>query len=218
MPKMNLGLNGADQGAAQGYEAWPEDKLPPTGSYNGVLKVCQMTKTGPNAKNPDAHMIKVGVEINDPGQDWHGYVAFRNLVIIDKTIPYVNQFLLALTDGSDAAFDKIKKAFWDNGPIVDERQVNVLKIGTYKVDSPEGKLPIKVSVKRGGYYQGQAPNQTWVANSNIDSFLVNEGGGSGGGSSAPVVVAAEEDEDDDGVVTDESGSIFDEDAEEAVTT
>jgi hypothetical protein len=188
MPKFNLGLNVSEGGVAEGYAAWPEDKLPQTGSYDGKLKVLQLAKTGPNAKNPNCNMLKVGVELVDAGEAT-GYVAFRNIVLIENTVPFVNQFLRALTDGSDAELAKIQRAF-ENNLVVDEREVNVLKIGTYKINSPEGELPIKVSIKRGSYTpQGST---TPVANAQISSFLLSEGAPARGGSAVADEPVAEE--------------------------
>jgi hypothetical protein len=39
MPKLNLGITTSGVGAAEGYESWPEDKLPKTGTYDGKLKI-----------------------------------------------------------------------------------------------------------------------------------------------------------------------------------
>jgi hypothetical protein len=215
MPKLNLNLNVAGQGVAEGYEAWPEDKLPDTGSYTGKLKVCQITKTGPNAaKYPNAPMLRVGVELTNAGPAT-GFVAFRNLLLVDDSVPYVNQFLRSITDGSDAALAKIQKAF-ENNTVLDEREVNVLKIGTVKVNSPEGELPIKVSIKRGSYTP--KGSTVPVANAQIASFLLREDAesGSAGGSSAAEEVAAEEaDVDLDTPEETADETIFDDETEEA---
>src|SRR4051812_48434357 len=99
MPKLNLNIDGVDQDAAEGYASW-SGPLPETGSYPGKLKIVQIKKTGQKAKNPGAPMLIVGVELLDAEpKEAIGYVAFRNLVLLDQTIPFVNQFLRALTDG-----------------------------------------------------------------------------------------------------------------------
>lgn len=217
MPKLNLGIKTSDVGAAEGYEAWPEDKLPETGSYSGKLKVCQLGKTSATAKNPNKLMLKVGVELVDAGPAT-GFVAFRNLVLIDSVAPYVNQFLRALTNGSDAEFDKIRKAF-DSGPVVDERQINILKIGQWKINSPEGELPIKVSIKRGSYTP--TGSTTPVATANINSFLLNANpSASGGGVVEDDDEPVAEEADDDVDLTEEADeSVFDtEDESETVSS
>lgn len=196
MPKMNLGLNVSSGGVAEGYEAWPEDKLPDTGSYTGKLKVLQLTKTGPDAKKyPNTNMLRVGVELTNAGPAT-GFVAFRNILLVEDSVPYVNQFLRSITDGSDAALAKIQKAF-ETSLVVDEREVNVLKIGTLKINSPEGDRPIKVSIKRGSYTP--KGSTTSVANAQISSFLLNEDAqsSSGGGSSAAEEAPVEEEADVD---------------------
>src|ERR1700760_1719163 len=93
MPKFNLDLNLEEAGVAEGYEAWG-GPLPPTGSYNGKLKIVQLGKASEKAKNPGAHMLKVGVElVNTPDKKYDGFVAFRNIVLIESTRPFVHQFL-----------------------------------------------------------------------------------------------------------------------------
>ena len=204
MPKLNLGINTSAVGAAEGYEAWPEDKLPETGSYSGKLKIVQLDRTSEKAKNPNKLMLKIGVELVDAGPAT-GYVAFRNLVLIDSVAPYVNQFLRALTNGSDAEFDKIRKAF-DSGPVVDERQKNILKIGNWKINSPEGELPVKVSIKNRPYDGRRVAG--------IESFLLAANpSSSGGGVADDDEPVAEEDDDDTGsevdLTSDTDESVFD---------
>jgi len=213
---MNLGLSVAGGEVAEGFEAWPEDKLPQTGSYKGKLKVLQLAKTGANsAKYPNCPMLRVGVELTDAGVAT-GFTAFRQLLLHDDFVRYVNQFLRALTDGSDAELAKIQKAF-ENNLVVDEREINVLKIGTYKVNSPEGQLPMLVSIKRGSYTP--KGSTTPVANAQIQSFLLSEGASTGGSTKADEEPAAEEEDVDlteDAEESTEDGSIF-EDAEEDVS-
>jgi hypothetical protein len=206
MPRFDFGLSGADVGAAEGYEAYG-GPLPKTGSYTGKLKIVQISETSQKAKNPGAPMLKVGVEINDADQGVAGFVAFRNLVIVDSVIPFVNQFLRALTDGSDAEFEKVKKAFWDDGPVVDDTKKNIHKIGNYKINSPEGQLPIKVSLKQRSYTpEGSTESRTVCE---INSFLLSEGAAGSGSSSSDDEPIAEEDDSDTS-----DGSVFDLDVED----
>lgn len=150
MAKFNIGINGTEQGAAEGREAWAGE-APPTGSYSGVVKIISMDKIGPEAQNAGGDKMKIGVELraekDQPDlKKFDGFIAWGNLSLIEASIPFINQFLLALTDGTDEAFEKIKAAFYNNGPTVDERKKHVLKIGAYNVNSPNGELPIKISI------------------------------------------------------------------------
>jgi hypothetical protein len=149
-------------------------------------------------------MLKVGVELINAGVAT-GFVAFRNLVLIDSVAPYVNQFLRALTDGSDAEFDKIRKAF-DSGPVVDERQKNILKIGTWKINSPEGEIPVKVAVKQRSYIPDGQTNA--VRTAGIEAFLLTPNPAAAGGGVSDEEPVEEEDTDVD-LTEDEDGSIFD---------
>lgn len=212
MAKFNLGINGTEQGAAEAREAW-SGEFPPTGTYDGVVKIMALDKIGPEAKNAGKDKVKIGVELRSktPEQDkkYDGYIAWGNLSLIESAIPYINQFLLALTDGSDAAFDKVKKAFYDAGPTVDERKKHILKIGAYTIDSPEGELPIKVSLVNKPYYN-EKTKQT-IDSVSISSYLA--GGGStpkGAVSAGPETSTVEEEgtvdldpEDENGVEPEE---------------
>jgi hypothetical protein len=177
MAKFNLGISakaGLEAGAAEGREAWAGE-IPVTGVYEGVLKVMSIGVIGENAKNAGKPKFAIGVELrNTPGGTYDGYIAWGNLNMIDSSLPYINQFLLALTDGSDEQFTLIKKAFYETTPTVDERQKHVLKIGRWNVNSPKGELPITVSLKqRPGYFNPET-KQTGQPTASIESYLVNE--------------------------------------------
>lgn len=193
MAKFNLGLNvskGMETNAAEARESW-SGELPPTGVYEGVVKIISTGIIGEGAKNAGKPKLTVGVELQGTeGGKYDGFIAWSNLNLIDSSIPYINQFLLALTDGSDEQFTRIKKAFYETGPTVDERKKHVLKIGRWNINSPEGELPIKVAIKKEGYYN-EFQKKT-VETSRIESFLVNENNSGPSGSSAPELPVEEE--------------------------
>lgn len=203
MPKFNLSLN-MDQGVAEGYESY-SGPLPKSGSYPGILKIVQMGKASERAKNPGAPMLKIGVELTDAEpSEAIGFVAFRNLVLVDSVVPYINQFLRALTDGSDAELAKIQKAF-QNGIVLDDQQKNVLRIGPWKIGSPEGQIPVKVAVKQRSFSVTVDGKEELRQSCGIESFLLSDRpSSSNGGADEPV---AEEDDDDE--------SVFDLDDDEA---
>ena len=193
MPKFNLDINGINEGAAEGREAW-SGEIPPTGTYSGVLKICQVGTIGANsAENAGKPRLKIGVELRGtPDKKYDGYVAFGGVNLIESGIPFVNQFLMALTDGSDAEFEKIKKAFY-SGFVTDERRVNVTGIGRWNVNSPEGELPIKISLKQQPPRFVPETKTTLPPTTQIQSFLVSDNPKRPGGSvTAPEAVVEEE--------------------------
>jgi hypothetical protein len=201
MAKFDLGLKaGLSAGAAEGREQWGGE-LPPTGSYSGVLKILSMGVIGPNAQNAGKPKLQIGVELRDtPDKKYDGYLAWGGLNLIESSIPYINQFLISLTDGTDAEFAKIKKAMYDDGPIVDEKKKHVLKIGNWNIASPNGELPIKVSISNKPYFNSATGVTTQSVR--IESYLIGGGSASVGGAKETVVIADEpeldllDDEDD----------------------
>ena len=191
MPKFDLGINGVNEGAAEGREAWGGE-LPPTGSYNGVLKVLSIDViTSAESENRGKNKLRVGVELRGTeGKKYDGYLTWGNLNLIDASIPFVNQFLLALTDGSDAEFEKIKKAFYETKPNVDERKKHITAIGRWNVNSPDGELPIKVSLSNRPFYN-ERTNQT-TNQVRIESYLVGAGTSPSGSAGAPEEVVEDE--------------------------
>lgn len=172
MAKFDIGINGVNADVATGREQWGGE-LPPTGSYEGVLKILSTGVIGETAKNAGAPKLSVGVELrNTPGGKYDGYLAWGNLNLIESSLPYINQFLLALTDGTDPQFEAIKKAFYVTKPITDERKKHIEKIGKWNVNSPNGELPIKVSISNKPFF-----NQVTKVTTNqvrIESYLVSD--------------------------------------------
>jgi hypothetical protein len=198
MPKFSLDINGVGAGAAEGRAGWSGD-LPPTGAYQGKLKIVTVGAISQAAKNPANRgkpKFNVGVELFDtPEGKYDGFMAWGSLNLIDSGVPYINQFLHALTDGSEKSIAAMETAFYKDGPIVDNDQKHVMKIGSLKVDSPNGDLPIKVSIKKSSYFNPETKQTS--ESSRIEAFLM--GGGTAklaGGSKTETVVEEEEDMDD----------------------
>lgn len=216
MPKMNFGFDGASAEISEGFKPW-DGPLPPNGSYTGTLK---MAKIVPMKKNPKAKRIAILVLIDKDASgstEYQGYPAFGGVNLTEQGIPFVNQWLRGLVK-TDEEFEKIHKIFFGSGPMVDEKKVNILKIGTVKIGSPEGELKVKVSLKQEPY--------NGTMNSKVQAFLVPDGGSSGGSADAEDVIEddgdaeAEEAEEDSGEAeADESifavGEETDEDEAEA---
>lgn len=163
MPKINFGIaDGADIEAAQGFPVY-KGELPQNGVYEGILKVLKVEKIA-NGDNKGKNRLQIVVTIDDPNYpEYKGAPAFDNKNLTDQGVPYVNQFLEALTDGSDKARAAVKRAFWKTGPIVDDAKEHILRIGTVKVESPKGELRVLISTKL-NTYQGNtsARIQQWM--------------------------------------------------------
>lgn len=204
MPKFSLDINGVGAGAAEGRAGWSGD-LPPTGAYTGKLKIVTVGAISQTAKNPSNRgkpKFNVGVELFDtPEGKYDGFMAWGSLNLIDSGVPYINQFLHALTDGSDKSITAMETAFYKDGPIVDDRQQHVLKIGTLKIDSPNGDLPIKVSIKKSSYFNPETKQTS--ESSRIESFLMGGGTAKPAAAKAEAVVEEEEDVDVDDIFDDE---------------
>ena len=197
MPKFSLDINGVGAGAAEGRAGW-SGELPPTGAYTGKIKVVSVGAISQAAKTPANRgkpKFNVGVELsNTPEGKFDGFMAWGSLNLIDSGIPYINQFLHALTDGSDKSVTAIEKAFYETGPVVDDKQQHVLKIGSLTVNSPNGELPVKVSIKKTSYFNPETKQTS--ESSRIEAFL--PGGGTtvkAAGTTKPETVVEEEDDD-----------------------
>lgn len=198
MPKFNLDINGVGAGAAEGREAY-SGEIPKTGTYEGILKVITIGTIGAQAQNAGKSKLSVGVELtNTPNGAYDGFLAWGNLNLIDSSIPFVNQFLWCLTNGSDAEKTAIEKAFYGGGIVVDERKKHVLKIGKYKIESPEGTTPIRVSISNRAFFN-EATKQT-TQTVRIESYLPAGGTKSSGGGQEIEEAPEEETYDDDDVV------------------
>lgn len=140
--KIKFGIDGVGE-ELKGYDGKP----PTPGTYMGMLKRLEYTKTKGGEK-PGTPMLKAMVEIIGPtsAKAFHGAGVWRNLVITDKTVGFINQFLNSLTDGSQGQIRKIQESFWNDGVTVAENG-HVLKIGPFKIASPDGTRPVIISVK-----------------------------------------------------------------------
>lgn len=185
MPKMNFGIaDAADVAAAQGFEPY-KGELPPNGVYEGVLKVCKIGKIG-SGTDKGKNSLKPTIILDDPDYpEYNGCPAFGNLNLTDQGVPYVNQFLESLTDGSEKAKADIRKAFWKTGPIVDDAKEHLLRIGKVQVNSPKGEIRITVGTKTSTYNGNTSVK--------IQQYMLTEGSGAGPSESEAEVVEAEED-------------------------
>lgn len=116
MGKVKFGVK--DAKAAASAESGFSDyagPIPPKGVYEGVLKTVNLkvSKSG----HP---MIFAVVELDSKDKKkakYNGYPVMTNVVIMDKTLGMVNQFLDALA-GSTAKGKRVRKLFWEDGIVV----------------------------------------------------------------------------------------------------
>ena len=207
MAKINFGIaNAEDVAAQQGYDVY-SGELAPNGAYRIQLKVVKVTKISSGENKGKSRLQIVGV-IDDPNYpEYAGCPAFDGLNITDQGVPYINAFLEALTDGTDAAKAAIKKAFWKTGPITDDAKENIKKIGKWNIGSPKGELHVLVGTQQ-KTYQGN----TTV---NIQQYLLIDGEN---GSEAEAEIVDDEDEDAEAEIVDDpyedsTVDVEDEDAE-----
>jgi hypothetical protein len=184
MPKFDLDINGVDQDAFDGYAIW-DGPLPTDGIYDGKLKVAKILvidADGKNhSKNQGKNRVNIGVELAgnvDSKKPFNGYVAFGGVNLVESGIGFVNQWLRALTDGSEEEFTEIKKAFYEGGIRVDEKKEHITAIGRWKVESPEGELPIKVALKQRSYTTTNGDQSVTKSTVDIATFLTRDGGSS----------------------------------------
>lgn len=212
MPKINFGVaDAADIAAADGYPVYKGD-LPPNGAYEGALRVVKVAKIG-SGNEKGKSRLQLVVILDDPNYpEYDGCPMFGGLNLTDQGVPYVNQFLESLTDGSDKAKAAIKTAFWKTGPIVDNAKEHIVKIGRTNVNSPKGELRVIVGVKQ----------RTWEGNTtlSINQYMIANGEGSPSKTEEAEIVEEDDDiaevevDDDTTVDDDEDPYAEDEDVED----
>lgn len=193
MPKFSLDINGIGKGAAEERKSWAGG-LPPTGSYDGVLEILSLGTISQKAKKPENRgkpVLKIGVKlVNTPGGEYDGYIAWSRQNLLEGSEPYVNQFLHSLTNGTQTEKDEIERAFYGDGLIVSENRQHIVRIGDWKIESPKGKLPIKVAVRKRNNFNEETKQTTEI--SEIESFLMGGNASARRGGSAPETIVEEE--------------------------
>jgi hypothetical protein len=209
MAKFSFGIDGTNEGAAEGFPQW-EGPLPPVGSYGARLKVAKLMQIKPGSANAGKTRIMLMAEITDDGP-YKGYPAFGGVNVIDSGLQFVNQWLRSLTDGSEAQQTAIKKAFYRDkkglrpGTDYDEDTAHIKRIGKWQINSPDGQIPVKVTLRH------RVNPNTGETAAQVQTWLLGAGGT---GSSS---VSDEEPVEEEAAVIDldEDESIFDEESEEA---
>lgn len=99
-----------------GENSYYDGPPPKPGYYTGVIKSMKLGKIA-SGKNQGADRIELLIEINKG--DFKGAGIFHNLNLTDQGKAYVNQFLHAVSNGTDADMVKIRRVFWEKGAQVD---------------------------------------------------------------------------------------------------
>lgn len=129
-----------------------DGEVPPKGPYIGLLKRLELVYN-----SSDDHMLRGLLEIDEPkkskNKKYNGYGVWFNQNVTDVGAPYLNAFLEALAGDDPAKQKSLKKAFWGGGPTIAGKsdEGHVLKIGTVKIGSPEGKLHVAFNGRRKKY-------------------------------------------------------------------
>lgn len=158
----------ADGGQFQDYSG----PIPPKGVYEGIIKLAKL-KVSKNG-HP---MMMVVVELDSKDKKkakYNGCPVISNVVIMDKTLGMVNQFLDALA-GSTAKGKKARNTFWEEGVVVakgekkdsnlgEVEEGNITSIGGIKLT---GKNRIILSGEPGEWDGKERFEQTqWIVPSN----------------------------------------------------
>lgn len=185
MPKFNLNINGVDVEAAEGREGW-NGPLPPKGSYPAKLRLVQVKPIKGKTDNRLSIMCVLNTKGDPEREQYDGCPVWGGVNLTEQGVPYINQFLQSISK-DEADYEKTKKAFYA-GFITDEKKSNVTKIGTKKINSPEGEMDIMISLSH-NVWEGKTTAK-------VGSFLP-PGSAVSDDSDAEEEAAAEEDDDED---------------------
>ncbi|UOW92953.1 hypothetical protein SEA_LEOPARD_76 [Mycobacterium phage Leopard] len=163
MAKMKWDINGKGQGAATGAGNNYSGPNLPRGSWTAKIKRMEVTKIQ-SAANKNKPRIRILLEVTGMTGDkakYNGHPIWDGLNIIPSSVPFVNGFLHALTDGSERQKRAIEAAFWDEDKGPDYKRVenkksgtketHITKIGRVRIDSPNGETLVQVTTKPGEY-------------------------------------------------------------------
>jgi hypothetical protein len=198
MPQLKWDVDGkGETGGATGYEG-PDL---PKGSYVARVKRVTVGKImGENSKNKGKPRITILMEvvggagadgIDDSEYPYLGHPVWDGLNIIKSGAGFVNAFLHALTDGTEAEKSAIETAFWPpNGPYAKKETnpnngksaVHVKRIGKVQINSPKGEMLVQITTKpdkdlQGNFkatvtrylpYKGKQPDSTVATSDDLE--------------------------------------------------
>lgn len=234
MAKMKWDINGKGQGAATGEGNNYSGPNLPKGSWTAKIKRMEVTKITSNTENKGKPRLRILLEVTGMTGDkakYNGHPIWDGLNIIPSSIPFVNGFLHALTDGSERQKRAIESAFWDEDKGPDFRRVKVekgknagntethiIKIGKVQINSPKGETLVQVTTKPGEYKGDFKAEVTGYIP--FDGKVVSDYNGADGDSDDDEDVddglgTEDEDDDDDDIDADDDGDEDDEDDDDS---
>lgn len=153
MAKVTFGVKGGADKEMEG--SFYNGPVPPAGPYTGKLKILWLV-TNKNNDPMLKGMVELKAEKGHKNAKYDGYGVWFNLNVTDQGAPFINQFLAAISDGTELGIKKLKRAFWDGGITTEkplpkkphESAGEVIKIGTWKSGSPEGTTTISITTKK----------------------------------------------------------------------
>jgi hypothetical protein len=189
----------------------------PKGSYVAKVKRMTIGAIKSQGENHGKPRISILLEVcgperignPDPTKSLLGAPVWDGLNIIESGRSFVNGFLHALTDGSDAEKRAVEAAFWPpNGPYAKkeanrngDEQLHVKKIGKYTIGSPNGELLVQITTKADSDLQDNYRPA-------VTQYLPYTG------PKPESVDSDDEDEDDDDLIEDDEEEYDDEDDED----
>lgn len=162
--KWDINGKGVEPGSGQfGYQG-PDL---PKGSYVAKVKrvtLSEIKSAGANQGRPRLSVLLEVVggagskSIPDTGFKYYSAPVWDGLNIIDSSVPFVNAFLHALSDGTEAGKRKVEHAFWDMDKIVKKVKVekgprsgqidkHLIKFGSFIINSPNGEILVRITTK-----------------------------------------------------------------------
>lgn len=154
MGKVKFGIDADDAIGAEAGEggSFYDGPIPPRGAYRGVLKRLELVAKNGSGDPMLRYLIELKAKPNTEASKYDGYGVWGNQNVTDQGKGYVNQFLDALTNGSDEQILATRKAFWGGQLVVeDEGEGHVIRIGKMQIGSPSGSRTVAFTGKRTTY-------------------------------------------------------------------
>lgn len=211
--KVKWDINGKGVDPASGDFGYKGPNLP-KGSYIAKVKRATLSEIKSEGANKGKPRISVLLEVVGGAETdgkpaltasefkYMGAPVWDGLNIIDSSVPFVNAFLHALTDGSDKGKRDVEHAFWDmdkvirrvkveKGPRAGTVDKHLISFGKYKLNSPNGEVLVQITTKAGADLKGNYRPE-------VTGYLPYDGEQTKG-----IVASEDEDEDEDELLGDE---------------
>lgn len=154
MGKVKFGIDADDAINAEAGEGatFYDGPVPPKGAYRGILKRLELIAENKSGNPMLKYLIELKAREGSEAAQYDGYPIWGNQNVTDQGKGYVNQFLDALTNGSDEQILVTRKAFWTGGLVVeDDGEGHVIRIGKMQIGSPTGSRTVAFQAKKKTY-------------------------------------------------------------------